>query len=302
VIAAFTDVRREARLRGTAAAAFTCYDAESAAGVLRAAAGGPVIILVSAQLVVAPGGDLLVAALRGMAEHSRSRVCMELDHAHQLDAIRAGCELGLGAVMADGSHLPRDANAEFVLAARDIASPLGIAVEAELGRVEGEEEVATTADVDARALTDPLEAERFARDTGADCLAVAIGNAHGLYRGRPRLDLPRLRAIRSRVRVPLALHGGSGLPPDVIRTAVAAGIAKININTELRQAYLARTARELAPALDGARLLALHRSQTEAVEAVAAQKLAVLRSPEWIAIQSRPREPSRILDVHGQET
>jgi tagatose 1,6-diphosphate aldolase GatY/KbaY len=276
VIAAFTDVVQEARRRGTAAAAFTCYDAESAAGVLRAAAGRPVIILVSAQLVVAPSGDLIVAALRGMAERSRSPVCLELDHAHSLDAISAGCELGLGAVMADGSHLPRDANAEFVLAARDIAGPLGIAVEAELGRVEGEEEVAIAADPGAS--TDPSEAERFARDTGADCVAVAIGNVHGLYRGRPRLDLPRLRAIRARVRAPLALHGGSGLPPEDVRGAVAAGIAKVNVNTELRQAYLARTASKLPSALEGARLLALHEAQIEAVEAVAGEKLAVLES------------------------
>jgi tagatose 1,6-diphosphate aldolase GatY/KbaY len=276
MIAPFVDLLEGARRRGTAVAAFTCYDAESAAGVLQAANGRPVVILVSSNLVLGSGGDLLVAALRGMAEQARSPVCLELDHAHELDAITAACELGVGAVMADGSHLTPDANASFVLAARAIAAPLGIAVEAELGRVAGDEEIARPADADAGAGTDPGEAERFVRDTGADCLAVAIGNVHGIYRGPPKLELGRLRAIAARVDVPLALHGGSGLAAGDVRRAVEAGIAKVNVNTELRQAYLSRTARELPGALDGARLLALHRAQSEAVAAVAADKLAML--------------------------
>jgi ketose-bisphosphate aldolase len=274
VIAGFGEMLAAARSRGTAVGAFTCYDAESAAGVLSAAGGRPVVLLVSAGLVTGPGGDLLAAALRAMAERVAAPVCLELDHAHDLDAIRAGCELGFGAVMADGSHLPREANVELVLAARAIARPLGIAVEAEVGLVTGDEEVAVPAD--AGALTGPGEAERFARDTRPDCLAVAIGNVHGLYRGTPRLDLDRLREIAARVDVPLALHGGSGLPDAEVRAAVAAGIAKVNVNTELRQAYLERTERELPAALDGARLLALHRAQADAVRTVAERKLELM--------------------------
>jgi ketose-bisphosphate aldolase len=274
VIAAFGEMLGDARRRGTAVGAFTCYDAESAAGVLSAAAGRPVVLLVSAGLVTGPGGDLLAAALRAMAERVAAPVCLELDHAHEIDAIRAGCELGFGAVMADGSHLSRDANVELVLAARAIAEPLGIAVEAEIGLVTGDEEVAVPAD--SGALTDPAEAERFARDAGPDCLAVAIGNVHGVYRGLPRLDLARLRRIAARVDMPLALHGGSGLPEAEVRGAVAAGIAKVNVNTELRQAYLARTERELPAALDGARLLALHRAQSDAVRTVTERKLELM--------------------------
>jgi ketose-bisphosphate aldolase len=274
VIAGFGEMLAAARSRGTAVGAFTCYDAESAAGVLSAAGGRPVVLLVSAGLVTGPGGDLLAAALRAMAERVAAPVCLELDHAHEIDAIRAGCELGFGAVMADGSHLSRDANVELVLAARAIAEPLGIAVEAEIGLVTGDEEVAVPAD--SGALTDPAEAERFARDAGPDCLAVAIGNVHGVYRGLPRLDLARLRRIAARVDVPLALHGGSGLPDAEVRGAVAAGIAKVNVNTELRQAYLARTERELPAVLDGARLLALHRAQADAVRTVTERKLELM--------------------------
>jgi tagatose 1,6-diphosphate aldolase GatY/KbaY len=276
VIAGFVALLAAARRRGTAVAAFTCYDAETAAGAIRAAAGRPVVILVSPNLVVGPGGELLVAALRGMAEHAPSPVCLQLDHAHDLDTVRAGCELGVGAVMADGSHLPWEANVEFVLAARGIAGPLGIAVEAELGYVEGQEEIATAADPGE--MTDPADAARFAREAGPDCLAVAVGNVHGIYRGPARLDVARLRAIAGGTPVPLALHGGSGLPAAEVRGAVAAGIRKFNVNTELRQAYLARTAVELPDALDGARLLDLHRAQREAVESVAGEKLALLDS------------------------
>jgi ketose-bisphosphate aldolase len=274
VIAGFGEMLATARRRGTAVGAFTCYDAESAAGVLSAAGGRPVVLLVSAGLVTGPGGDLLVAALRGMAEHVPAPVCLELDHAHDLDAVLAGCELGFGAIMADGSHLSRQDNVDLVRAARTLAGPLGIAVEAEVGLVSGDEEVAIPAD--AGALTDPAEAEGFARDARPDCLAVAIGNVHGLYRGTPRLDLDRLRRIAARVDAPLALHGASGLPDAAVRSAVAAGIAKVNVNTELRQAYLARTERELPAALDGARLLALHRAQADAVRTVAERKLALM--------------------------
>jgi tagatose 1,6-diphosphate aldolase GatY/KbaY len=276
VIARFAELVGAARRRKTAVGAFTCYDAESVAGVLRAAGHRPVIILVSARLIAEPQGDLAVAGFRAMVERAQAPACLQLDHAHDLDAIRAGCEAGVGAVMADGSHLPRDLNAEFVIAARAMAAPLGVAVEGELGTVAGDEEVAVPAD--AGALTDPAEVKRFVSDTGVDCLAVAIGNVHGIYRGRPRLDFPLLRHITTATTVPLALHGASGLPTADVRRAVQGGIAKVNVNTALRQAYLARTARELPRAVNGAGLLALHRAQARAVEAASAHTLTMLSS------------------------
>jgi ketose-bisphosphate aldolase len=267
MIASFRDLVGAARRRGGALPAFTCYDAETAAGVLRAAAGRPVILLVSSNLVNGAAGDLLVAALQAMAARAHSPACLQLDHAHDLDAVRVGCALGMDAVMADGSHLPYDANVAFVSAARAVGERYGIPVEAELGRLEGDEETARAADPGE--LTDPEQARRFVRDTGADCLAVSVGNVHGTYRGAPQLDLPRLKAIAACVDVPLALHGGSGLPAGAVRAAVASGVTKLNVNTELREAYLARTAQDLPAALEGAQLLALHHGQLEAVEAAA---------------------------------
>lgn len=279
MIAGLLELLADARRRRTGLLGFTCYDAESCAGVLTAAAGRPVVMLISSQLVTAPGGDLIVAGLRAMAERARSPVCLQLDHAHDLDTIRAGCELGVGAVMADGSRLHLEANAEFVREARRIAAPHGVVIEAQLGSIEGNEEVALEASSDD--LTDAQLVVRFVSEAEPDCLGVSVGNVHGIYYDDPRLDLARIRAIASRVGLPLVLHGGSGLESAAIGAAIAAGIAKVNLNTELRQAYLARTERELPVALDGSRLLALHTKQMKAVEAAAAERFAIVDAPVW---------------------
>ena len=283
MIAGLLELLADARRRRSALLAFTCYDAESAAGVLTAAAGRPVVMLISSQLVTAPAGDLIVAGLRAMAERASSPVCLELDHAHDLETVRAGCELGVGAVMADGSRLQLEANVEFVREARRIAAPRGVAVEAQLGSIEGNEEVAVRASSDD--LTEAEVAVRFVGEAEPDCLGVSVGNVHGIYLEQPRLELGRIRAIASRVGLPLVLHGGSGLPPAAIGSAVAAGVVKVNLNTELRQAYLARTERELPVALDGARLLALHTKQMRAVQAAAAERFAIVDGPRWPRVE-----------------
>ena len=115
----------------------------------------------------------------------------------------------------------------------DIARRVGVAVEGEIGRVGGTEDDMTTDQRDA-ALTVPEEAWDFARATGVDTLAVAIGTAHGVYKGEPKLDFERLSAINDRVGIPLVLHGGSGVPDAAIREAIKRGICKVNIATELK--------------------------------------------------------------------
>src|SRR5207249_12055319 len=99
--------------------------------------------------------------------------------------------------------------------------------------------------VAAGALTDPGDAARFVERSNAACLAVSIGNVHGVYRGPPALDWARLEEIRRRVNVPLSLHGASGLSDDDLRHAIRLGISKVNLNTELRQRYLEVTAERL---------------------------------------------------------
>jgi ketose-bisphosphate aldolase len=265
----------EEALAGGPVGAFTCYDLEAAEGVLAAAEANarPAILLVSAAQFGRPSGRRLAAALSTFASHHPARACLQLDHVRDLEAIAAAFDLGFGAVMADGSHLALDQNIAFVAAAVGIAARHGGGVEAELGGIEGNEDVAQA--VASGRLTDPHEAARLVGETGAACLAVSIGNVHGHYREPPALRWDVLDAVRGRIDVPISLHGASGLPADDVRRVVAAGVRKVNVNTELREAYLEATARSLPEARTGARLADLHDAQIGAVEAVAREKIAL---------------------------
>jgi tagatose 1,6-diphosphate aldolase GatY/KbaY len=275
MLASFAELLADAAARRGAVGSFTAYNLETAVGVLRAAEerGKGVVLLLSPGSFRARGGRFLAAALVTLAERSSVPACVQLDHVAELAAIEEAFELGVGAVMADGSALPDEENGALVRAAVAHARRAGGHVEAELGRVEGGEDVAAAAA--AGALTDPGAAAGFVARTGAACLAVSIGNVHGRYAQPPRLDWERLAAIRERVDVPLSLHGTSGLPDADVRRAVELGAAKLNVNTELREAYLAATARQLGRVREGADVLALHEAQADAVAAAAAAKLAL---------------------------
>jgi ketose-bisphosphate aldolase len=276
VLAGF-DALLDEHVRGrTALGAFTCYDLEVARAVLGGAAARDVgvVLLVSGDAFAAEGGDQLLAGVRAAAECSPARACVQLDHVSDLELIAAAFDLGAGAVMADGSRSPFDDNVVLVEEARRLARPSGGAVEAELGHIAGGEDVASAAA--AGSLTDPAEAVRFVAATGASCLAVSIGNVHGSYAGEPALDWDRLSEIASAVRAPLSLHGASGLGGAEIARAVELGVRKINVNTELRRAYLRATREHLDAAIGGLRVMNLHDAQGEAVRRVVDQKLATL--------------------------
>ncbi len=273
----FVDALGEAQ-RGTAVAAFTCYDLEVVSAVLETAARDDrsVIVLVSPSSVRGDRGEAFLSAVLAYAERAPARSCVQVDHVDDLQLIERVLELGAGAVMADGSRLPLDENIALVRAAVGLASATGAAVEAELGRVEGDEDLAQAAR-EGR-LTEPQEARQFVVESGAACLAVSIGNAHGRYSAPPSLDWDRLEAIRAQVTVPLALHGASGLPDTSIQRALELGIGKVNVNTELREAYLRATADALGDVRETAAVGDLHRTQTVAVAGIVASKLRLLRS------------------------
>jgi tagatose 1,6-diphosphate aldolase GatY/KbaY len=283
-----SQVTAAARAGRAAVAAFTCYDLEAAIGVLEAAerreAG--VMLLVSSAAFSAPGGTRLVTALRALADASPVPVSLQLDHVDDLQLMRAGFEAGVDCVMADGSNLEFDENVELVRAAVALGVEAGGEVEAELGRIEGDEESAGRATPGGA--TDPDEAARFVRAARPACLAVAVGNAHGRYRLPPKIDVGRLSQIARVVPVPLALHGASGLGDEVLRAAVASGAAKVNVNTELRERYLATTADQLAGVAAAAELLALHQAQIRALGALADAKIACCAGEPI----SEPRPPA----------
>lgn len=272
----FRTLLDERRAAGAAAAAFTCYDVTTALGVVRAAEQrqAPVILLVSEASFQAPGSNLLLSALVAVAESAGVRACVQVDHVSSAELLEAALVSGVGAVLADGSRLSFAENAALVRWAVESA-PAGVGVEAELGHIEGGEDVAAA--VAAGALTDPDQAAAFAADTGADCLAVSIGNAHGSYASMPSLDWDRLERIRDRVgEMPLALHGASGLPADDLRRAVSLGVCKVNVNTELRRRYLDEVSTRLPEALPGLRLLELEHAVVAAVAEAAGETLDVV--------------------------
>lgn len=274
MLTSFRDLLDERRTARAAAGAFTCYDVTTALGVVRAAEARnvPVVFLVAEASLRAPSGRLLLPALLAVADVARVPACVQLDHVADDALIDEALAGGIGAVMADGSKLPGEENASFVAAVRRRAGVAG--VEAELGHIEGGEDVAAA--TEAGALTDPQAAGAFVAATGCDCLAVSIGNVHGRYAAPPRLDWDRLAGIREHVDVPLSLHGASGLPDDDVRRAIALGVCKVNVNTEVRERYLAQLEAGLPAAREGLRLLDLEAGVIAAVAAVVAAKLDVL--------------------------
>lgn len=272
----FEDVLSEAAARRAAAGAFTCYGLEVAHAVLSGAeqAGVGVILLVSEATFRSPYGRTLTAALVGAVEKSTARACVQLDHARDLDAIGVALDLGVDAVMADGSHLDLDENLAFTQAAAELASTAGAAIEAELGRITGDEDLLSAAT--AGGLTDPDEAASFVAETRPACLGVSIGNVHGAYVGEPRLDLDRLSAIRACVNVPLAVHGASGLKPSVMRALIERGAQKFNVNTALRKRYLGALETQLGTARAHSDVLSLVTQVSGALEDVVAETLLQL--------------------------
>jgi ketose-bisphosphate aldolase len=174
------------------------------------------------------GMEYLTAMAWEAGEIATVPVVLHLDHCIDLDLMRRALNAGYTSVMIDGSTKPFQENVEMTKRVVAMARPRGITVEAELGHVgtaQGNE--------DESVLTQPEEVERFVGATGVDCLAVAVGTAHGVYTKEPKLELDLLESINRVSEVPLVLHGGSGTPDDQVKEAIARGISKLNIHSEL---------------------------------------------------------------------
>jgi ketose-bisphosphate aldolase len=180
--------------------------------------------------------------------------------------------------MIDASHLPFDENVEIT---RDVvarAHAAGAWVEAELVGTAGEEDVSTNAR--AEVMTDPEMARDFVAATAIDALAVSVGNVHGFTSTEPSIDYARLERIRELTNVPLVLHGASGLADATLRACVSRGVAKVNINTELRRAYLEAFAAAMGEAVAKVDLVTPLAAAREAVaESATAIAEALARSP-----------------------
>jgi ketose-bisphosphate aldolase len=273
VVTRFASVLGGAREMGRAVGAFTCYNFEELEAVVRAAEArrAPAIILVSPASFKSAGGERLVRGFRAAVAHSSVDVLIQLDHISDLHSIERAVECGVDAVMADGSKLSFRDNLVFTSSVVSAVRPWGIGVEVELGRIEGQEDRVGEALVGA--MTDSEEAQEFAEKSGVDCLAAAFGNVHGHYASTPSLDWERLEEIRAIVPSPLSLHGASGLSDIDLRRAVSYGVAKANVNTELRAAYFRRLEDELKPTSEALDLKRLGDRLVEAVTEVVESRL-----------------------------
>ncbi|KUM38284.1 class II fructose-bisphosphate aldolase [Arthrobacter sp. EPSL27] len=256
--------------QGSAVPAFTCYDFTTALAVVAAAedAGRGVILLVSPSTAATANGLRLIAALRGLADAAAVPVAVQLDHAADLSVIAGAVAAGADSVLVDGSSLPYEDNIALVRAARGMLDDGGSAetvIEAELGGLAGNEDRAFGTDsagsAPAAGLTDSAQVEDFVARTGAQLLAVAVGNVHGRYKGEPELRWDVLQDIAVRTHIPLVLHGASGIPAAELVKAAAMNVGKVNFNTELRTGVL-----ETLEARTGA-----HRSDGENLQGLLAE-------------------------------
>ncbi|MFC6591878.1 class II fructose-1,6-bisphosphate aldolase [Deinococcus lacus] len=217
----------------------------------------PVMVQMS-EGAIKYGGQDLANLVTDMAQRASVPVALHLDHGSSYESALKAIKMGFTSVMIDASHHPFEENVRETRRVVEAAHAMGISVEAELGRLGGIEEHIVVDEKDAF-LTDPEEAVRFVEETGTDYLAIAIGTSHGAYKGkgRPFIDHPRIEKIASMLDIPLVAHGSSGVPADIIarfrdaggeigdaagiadedlQRAVQHGIAKVNVDTDLRLA------------------------------------------------------------------
>lgn len=226
----------DAQKNGYAVCAFNAENMEMCMAIIRTAErlSAPVIIQTTPSTLSYAEPEIFAAMVKAMARKCKTPVALHLDHGNSYELALRCADAGYSSVMIDGSKLPFDEN--VCLAKRVVAhcSAAGIPVEAELGTVGGKED---SLHCDGPVYTEPADAARFVEQTNIDALAVAIGTAHGIYKGTPHLDLERLSEIREVVQIPLVLHGTSGVPAETVRECIRRGICKVNYATDLRIAY-----------------------------------------------------------------
>lgn len=224
----------EARRGGYAVPAFNAENLEMVQAIIEAAeeARSPVIIQTTPTTVRYMTLRQAVAMVCAEAEIAKVPVALHLDHCENYEGVADAIAAGYSSVMIDASKLPYEENIAVTQQVVAKARPLGITVESELGTVGGKEDSLTAA----IAYTDPVQAVDFYHRTGIDLFAIAIGTAHGFYKGEPKLNFELLAQIKDLLDCPLVLHGGSGIPDEMIRRTIALGINKVNYATELRAA------------------------------------------------------------------
>ncbi len=224
---------------GYAVGLFNAVNLEMTNAIMDAAESLKAPVIMGTAEILLEAADLreVAAMVRARAERSPVPVVLHYDHGLTFEKCMEALQLGFTSVMYDCSTAPYEENAARVAEMVKIAHAMGASVEGELGHVgdnEGEGKLTRPSDY----YTDPLMAADYVQRTGVDALAVAVGNAHGDYKFPPKLDFERISEIREAAKVPLVLHGGSGLADSDFREAIRRGIAKVNIFTDISKAQV----------------------------------------------------------------
>jgi len=222
-----------------AVGAFNILDYNSTKAVVRAAeyANAPVIIQTSAKTVIFWGPTSIISWVSQLAGPSSVPIALHLDHCKDLGLIKECIESGWTSVMIDASSKPFEENLALSQQVVQMARPKDITVEAEIGAIVGVEDDIHVKEQEAH-LADPEQAVRFCSEVEPDCFAPAIGTAHGVYKGVPKIAYGLLEEIATKTAVPIALHGGTGLADDVFKRCISLGCVKVNISTQLKYAFI----------------------------------------------------------------
>jgi len=222
-----------------AVGAFNILDYNSTRAVVLAAeqVKAPVIIQTSAKTVIFWGTSAIISWIRQLTDPSSVPIALHLDHCKDLKLIKECIESGWTSVMIDASSKPFEENLSLSTEVVEMARPKDVTVEAELGAIVGVEDDIHVKEQDAH-LADSEQAIKFCAEIKPDCFAPAIGTAHGVYKGEPKIAYDLLKEIAAKTAVPIALHGGTGLADEVFKKCISLGCTKVNISTQLKYAFI----------------------------------------------------------------
>lgn len=256
--------------KGFAIPAFNVYNLETLMGVANAAkeTGAPIIIQMYSRLFDTDTGRMLAPVIKELMTELASPVAFHLDHGAGMPELYRAARFGATGLMLDVSTLPLDENIDATKKAAAFAKELKIGIEGELGHI------GSANDEKWEEYTDPDEAVKFVCETDVDALAIMVGTAHGKYAKAPVLAIERIADIHKKVKAHIVLHGGSGVPDDQIKSAIKAGIRKINFGTDVCCSFI-----EGYAALDpyAAPLDVVMAKASENVKAFAIEKINLLQ-------------------------
>ena len=235
MIVSTREMLNKAQREGYAVPAFNIHNLETLQVVVETAAElkSPVILAGTPSTISYAGGEFIVSMAEVAAKKYDIPIAIHLDHFEVIDEIKHFIDLGFKSAMIDASHESFEENIAIVKKVVEYAHKYDATVEAELGRLGGQEDDLIVDEKDTK-YTNPQQAKEYVERTGIDSLAVAIGTAHGLYKGVAKIDFDRLKEIRDVVDVPLVLHGASDIPDELVKKAISLGICKVNVATDLK--------------------------------------------------------------------